>query len=150
MYGTRKALPSQAGARPILRGSWRSAPAVVVPATCTHKRLYGRCNRSTCPCSHRGPYSEQRDRHRLFPGDTSGKPVQECSITLNGKPRRPTAAGSLRAMRVAVAQRGVAVVVIPGDVALQPLAKPTPNWLLPSPPILTAGRRPATRPCPSS
>jgi pyruvate dehydrogenase (quinone) len=36
----------------------------------------------------------------------------------------------LRAMRVAVAQRGVAVVVIPGDVALQPLAKQLPNWLL--------------------
>ena len=36
----------------------------------------------------------------------------------------------LRAMRVAVAQRGVAVVVNPGDVALQPLAKQLPNWLL--------------------
>ena len=36
----------------------------------------------------------------------------------------------LRAMRVAVAQRGVAVVVIPGDFALQPLAKQLPNWLL--------------------
>src|SRR5580693_5166012 len=42
----------------------------------------------------------------------------------------------LRAMRVAVAQRGVAVVVIPGDVALKPLAKPVPNWLLPTTPIV--------------
>jgi len=42
----------------------------------------------------------------------------------------------LRAMRVAVAQRGVAVVVIPGDVALLPLAKPVPNWLLPAAPII--------------
>ena len=42
----------------------------------------------------------------------------------------------LRAMRVAVAQRGVAVVVIPGDVALKPLAKPVPNWLLPATPIV--------------
>ena len=42
----------------------------------------------------------------------------------------------LRAMRVAVAQRGVAVVVIPGDVALQPLEKPPPNWLLPSLPVV--------------
>ena len=33
----------------------------------------------------------------------------------------------LRAMRVAVAQRGVAVVVIPGDVALQPLEKSPPK-----------------------
>jgi len=42
----------------------------------------------------------------------------------------------LRAMRVAVGQRGVAVVVIPGDVALGPLAKPVPRWLLPSAPIV--------------
>jgi pyruvate dehydrogenase (quinone) len=42
----------------------------------------------------------------------------------------------LRAMRVAVAQRGVAVVVLPGDIALQPLAKPVPKWILPSLPVL--------------
>jgi pyruvate dehydrogenase (quinone) len=41
----------------------------------------------------------------------------------------------LRAMRIAVAQRGVAVVVLPGDVALQPLEKPVPRWILPSPPV---------------
>src|ERR1700741_1714531 len=35
----------------------------------------------------------------------------------------------LRAMRVAVAQRGVAVVVLPGDIALQSLDKPVPNWI---------------------
>ena len=40
----------------------------------------------------------------------------------------------LRAMRVAVGQRGVAVVVIPGNVALGPLAKPVPAWLLPAVP----------------
>ncbi len=42
----------------------------------------------------------------------------------------------LRAMRVAVGQRGVAVVVIPGDVALKPLAKPIPKWLVPAAPIV--------------
>ncbi|MGL4967354.1 MAG: ubiquinone-dependent pyruvate dehydrogenase [Inquilinus sp.] len=42
----------------------------------------------------------------------------------------------LRAMRVAVAQKGVAVVVIPGDVALKPLAKPVPAWLLPKAPVV--------------
>src|SRR6201991_2167026 len=42
----------------------------------------------------------------------------------------------LRAIRVAVSQRGVAVVVIPGDVALQRLDKPVPAWLLPSSPIV--------------
>src|SRR3989442_3122518 len=42
----------------------------------------------------------------------------------------------LRAMRVAVGQGGVAVVVIPGNVALGPLAKPLPKWLLPSAPTV--------------
>lgn len=41
-----------------------------------------------------------------------------------------------RAIRVAIAQRGVAVVVIPGDVALKPLAKPVPTWLLPADPVV--------------
>jgi pyruvate dehydrogenase (quinone) len=40
----------------------------------------------------------------------------------------------LRAMRVAVGRRGVAVVVIPGDVALKPLASKVPAWLLPTAP----------------
>src|SRR5260221_425187 len=39
-------------------------------------------------------------------------------------------------MRVAVGQRGVAVVVIPGNVALGPLAKPVPTWLLPAAPTV--------------
>src|SRR5277367_2460789 len=39
-----------------------------------------------------------------------------------------------RAMRVAVGQRGVAVVVIPGNVALEPLDKPQPNWCMPAAP----------------
>src|SRR5271170_4026089 len=42
----------------------------------------------------------------------------------------------LRAMRVAVAQRGVAVVVLPGDVALKSLKAPIPAWLLPTAPIV--------------
>jgi pyruvate dehydrogenase (quinone) len=42
----------------------------------------------------------------------------------------------LRAMRVSVSQKGVAVVVLPGDVALQPLKKPVPTWLLPAAPIV--------------
>ena len=42
----------------------------------------------------------------------------------------------LRAMRAAVARRGVAVVVIPGDVALKPLAKPVPKFLLPPAPVV--------------
>ena len=46
----------------------------------------------------------------------------------------------LRAMRVAVGQRGVAVVVIPGNVALGPLAKPVPAWLLPAAPTVLAQR----------
>ena len=39
----------------------------------------------------------------------------------------------LRAMRVATGRRGVAVVIVPGDLALKPLAKPVPGWVLPAP-----------------
>ena len=41
-----------------------------------------------------------------------------------------------RAIRVAVAKRGVAVVVIPGDVAMRPTSAPDPVWLVPQRPIL--------------
>ena len=41
-----------------------------------------------------------------------------------------------RAIRVAVAKRGVAVVVIPGDIALKPLAAKVPAWLVPAAPVL--------------
>jgi pyruvate dehydrogenase (quinone) len=46
-----------------------------------------------------------------------------------------------RAMRIAVAKRGVAVIVIPGDVALQPLHAAPPQWLLPSPPAVMPNPR---------
>jgi pyruvate dehydrogenase (quinone) len=46
----------------------------------------------------------------------------------------------LRAMRIAVAQRGVAVVVLPGDIALQALNKPVPRWLVPSPPVVVPAK----------
>lgn len=42
-----------------------------------------------------------------------------------------------RAMRVAVARRGVAVVVIPGDVALRPAVGRTRRWLVPRAPRVT-------------
>lgn len=38
-----------------------------------------------------------------------------------------------RAMRVAVARQGVAVVVLPGDVAMQPLEVKPPAWIAPAP-----------------
>ena len=41
-----------------------------------------------------------------------------------------------RAMRTAIAQWGVAVVVIPGDVALGLIDAKVPNWLAPQPPIV--------------
>ncbi|HTJ01615.1 MAG TPA: ubiquinone-dependent pyruvate dehydrogenase, partial [Methylovirgula sp.] len=40
-----------------------------------------------------------------------------------------------RAIRVAVGKRGVAVVVIPGDIALRELPAKVPHWLLPAKPI---------------
>ena len=42
-----------------------------------------------------------------------------------------------RAIRVAVAKRGVAVVVIPGDVALQPAHVASSSWLVPSRPVVS-------------
>ena len=42
-----------------------------------------------------------------------------------------------RAMRVAVAKRGVAVVVIPGDVALKPAVGTIPKWLIPVRPVIS-------------
>jgi len=44
-----------------------------------------------------------------------------------------------RAIRVAVAKRGVAVVVIPGDVALKPLDAALPKWLIPAKPVVRPG-----------
>jgi pyruvate dehydrogenase (quinone) len=41
-----------------------------------------------------------------------------------------------RAIRVAIAKRGVAVVVIPGDIALQPVEAKVPRWLVPTKPVL--------------
>ncbi|MBF7141239.1 MULTISPECIES: ubiquinone-dependent pyruvate dehydrogenase [Pseudomonas] len=41
-----------------------------------------------------------------------------------------------RAMRVAISRRGVAVVVIPGDVALAPLDAPVAKWLAPKAPVV--------------
>ena len=41
-----------------------------------------------------------------------------------------------RALRTAIAKRGVAVVVIPGDVALQPSAAKVPAWLVPTAPVV--------------
>ena len=41
-----------------------------------------------------------------------------------------------RALRVAVAKRGVAVVVMPGDVALKPQTAKVPHWLLPNKPVV--------------
>jgi pyruvate dehydrogenase (quinone) len=41
-----------------------------------------------------------------------------------------------RAMRVAVAKRGVAVVVIPGNIALKQLAANVPAWIVPNRPIV--------------
>lgn len=41
-----------------------------------------------------------------------------------------------RAMREAVAKKGVAVVVLSGDIALQHLSASVPRWLVPSPPVL--------------
>jgi pyruvate dehydrogenase (quinone) len=64
-------------------------------------------------------------------------PFKECShyVELVSKPDLLPQILA-RAMRVAVAKRGVAVVVIPGDVALKPLVVPVPPWLVPGRPVI--------------
>src|ERR1700739_2597244 len=55
--------------------------------------------------------------------------LKECShyVELVSSPDQlPQILG--RAIRTAVARKGVAVVVVPGNVALGPLPKPVPNW----------------------
>jgi pyruvate dehydrogenase (quinone) len=44
-----------------------------------------------------------------------------------------------RAIRVAIAERGVAVVVIPGDIALQATEAKAPTWVAPQPPVVQPG-----------
>ena len=46
-----------------------------------------------------------------------------------------------RAIRVAIAKRGVAVVVIPGDVALMKIDAEIPQWLVPAVPVLRPSQR---------
>jgi pyruvate dehydrogenase (quinone) len=50
-----------------------------------------------------------------------------------------------RAIRVAIAKRGVAVVVMPGDVALKPLKAEVPRWLVPSRPVVRPSDEDLTR-----
>jgi pyruvate dehydrogenase (quinone) len=40
-----------------------------------------------------------------------------------------------KAIRIAVGKRGVAVVVIPGDIALKTMEAKTPTWVMPNPPV---------------
>src|SRR3954470_24133148 len=41
-----------------------------------------------------------------------------------------------KAIRIAVAERGVAVVVIPGDIALKTTEAKAPAWIMPNPPVV--------------
>jgi pyruvate dehydrogenase (quinone) len=63
---------------------------------------------------------------------------KDCShyVELVSDPRQ-LAQVLTRAIRVATGRRGVAVVVIPGDVALKPATSETPKWLIPATPTIT-------------
>jgi len=63
---------------------------------------------------------------------------KDCShyVELVSDPRQ-LAQVLTRAIRVATARRGVAVVVIPGDVALKPATSAVPKWLIPAAPTIT-------------
>ena len=71
---------------------------------------------------HRGANPVGGDRRRLFPGNASRRRCSGMQPLLRaGLRRQPDAAHvSKIAIREAVGKRGVSVVVIPGDVALQP------------------------------
>ena len=77
---------------------------------------------------HRRAYSLGRDRQRLFPGDASANSCSsECSHyceLVSGANQMPRVLEI--AIREAVGKRGVSVVVMPGDVALQPAADAPP------------------------
>jgi pyruvate dehydrogenase (quinone) len=62
---------------------------------------------------------------------------KDCShyVELVSDPRQ-LAQVLTRAIRVATGRRGVAVVVIPGDVALKPAVSETPKWLIPKIPAI--------------
>jgi pyruvate dehydrogenase (quinone) len=62
---------------------------------------------------------------------------RECShyVELVSNPQQlPQILG--RAMRAAVARRGVGVVVIPGDIALKPAVAEVPHWVVPAKPVI--------------
>jgi pyruvate dehydrogenase (quinone) len=46
----------------------------------------------------------------------------------------------MRAMRAAIGKRGVAVVVIPGDVALRATNAVVPKWIVPTPPVISPNK----------
>jgi pyruvate dehydrogenase (quinone) len=92
---------------------------------------------------HRRADSVGRNRRRLFSGDASAGPVPGMQPLLRTGFRSGAIALRLEnAIRAAVGRRGVAVIVIPGDIALRPAPKRgiSPNaGLLPAAPIV---RRP--------
>ena len=84
--------------------------------------------------------SVRRNRRQLFSGDASAKPVPGVQPLLRTGFRSAQLPYVLEnAIRAAVGKRGVAVIVIPGDVALRSAPKRgiSPNaGLLPAPPIV--------------
>jgi pyruvate dehydrogenase (quinone) len=51
----------------------------------------------------------------------------------------------MRAMRAAVGKRGVAVVVIPGDVALKSINATVPKWIVPNQPVMAPNNHDVAR-----
>src|SRR3990167_4620741 len=75
-----------------------------------------------------GHYFQETHPEQLF---------AECSLyveTISNPEQMPRVLD--KAIRIAVAERGVSVVVIPGDVALQTTAAKAAKWLAPKPPVV--------------
>ena len=109
-----------AGAEAHLTGELAVAPGAAGRATCTSSTV---CSTVTAPASrarHRRADPIGRDRQRLFSGDPPGVAVPGVQPLLRtGFRRRPDAARTRGRDPRGRRQRGVSVLVLPGDVAMQ-------------------------------
>ena len=89
-------------------------------------------------------YPQRRDRPELLPGDPSRSLFRECSHYCELVTNPEQLPGVLEtAMRAAIGRRGVAVVVIPGDIALRKVSGvlAAPGAIALRPPVVVPGEQ---------
>src|SRR5262245_14680311 len=132
---TRRPRPSPPAPRRISPASSRSARAAAVRATCTSSTGSTTAIAAACRC-----WRSLRIFRAGRSASTTSRPPRlfaECShyVELVSSPEQLPQILE-RAMRTAIGRRGVAVVVVPGDVALASLDEAPPSWIAPSKPLL--------------